>query len=444
MQSEDAAAMRSVNRNRDGVGMRQANTPSHDEAAERLAQAKWREVAQGAEGFAEISRGMFRLRKGLSDQFSLVERQIVSGRAQSFLRADGDEARKIVQKLNQLREELDESLVRLEAQMQSSVERVVDAMGQKRGLGGAGPGRRMPELGQYLAGQAGIDESVLEEFFQGLNFFNLRRKYHELSLSLRSEEVDEFGYDPVFDSFLRPLFDFLYQKYWRIETYGMLNVPRDGKVLLVGNHSGSLPYDATMLKYAIQKEHPGHRPLRFMVEDFLFHFPFLGTLMNRFGGVRASQDNAESLLDRDLAVVVFPEGVKGLGKLYRDKYHLARFGRGGFVRLCLRTGAPLVPVAFIGPEEIHPMIYRDTRLARLLGLPYIPVTPTFPWLGPLGLIPLPSKWSIHILTPIDFSSYGPGAENDRVLVAKMSRMVKDLLQDTIVDKLKERRSIWFG
>ncbi len=287
-------------------------------------------------------------------------------------------------------------------------------------------------------------EKPKDELTKGLNPFNLRKKYHELSLSLRSEEVDPFGYDPIFDQFLKPLLDFFYIKYWRVETYGISNIPAEGPVLLVGNHSGGLPYDATMLKVAIQKEHHMHRELRFMVEDFLFHFPFLGSLMNRFGGVRASQDNAQQLLENNHPVVVFPEGVKGLGKLYRDKYHLARFGRGGFIRLCLRTRAPLVPVAFIGPEEIHPMLARETVFSRMIGVPYTPITWTFPWLGPLGLVPLPSKWNIHILPPIDFSNFGPGSEKDRVLVYKMSKMVKEQIQDTIVDKLKNRRSIWFG
>ncbi|WP_186646916.1 lysophospholipid acyltransferase family protein [Fluviispira vulneris] len=286
-------------------------------------------------------------------------------------------------------------------------------------------------------------EPAADEFFTGLNPFNLRRKYHDFSLRLRSEEVDPFGYDPIFDKFVSPLLNFFYIKYWRVETYGISNIPSDGPALLVGNHSGGLPYDATMLKIAIQREHHMHRDLRFMVEDFLFHFPFLGSLMNRFGGVRASQENAQQLLENNHPVVVFPEGVKGLGKLYRDKYHLARFGRGGFIRLCLRTRSPLIPIAFIGPEEIHPMIAKETAISKMLGLPYTPITWTFPWLGPLGAIPLPSKWSIHILPAIDFTNFGPGAEKDRVLVYKMSRMVKEQIQDTIVDKLKNRRSIWF-
>lgn len=283
-----------------------------------------------------------------------------------------------------------------------------------------------------------------DDFLKGVNLFNLRKRYHEFSLSLRSEEVDAFGYDPIFDKFIQPMFEFLYYKYWRVETFGLSNIPLSGPMLLVGNHAGGLPYDATMLKVALQKEHQSHRAVRFLVEDFLFHFPFLGTLMNRFGGVRASQENAQELIHKDHAVIVFPEGVKGLGKRYCDKYQLARFGRGGFIRLCLKTRAPLVPVVFIGSEEIHPMLARETKISRLLGLPYTPLTWTFPALGPLGLIPLPSKWSLHILPALDFSQYEPDAHKDRVLVYKLSNQVKELMQDTITEKLKSRRSIWFG
>jgi 1-acyl-sn-glycerol-3-phosphate acyltransferase len=286
-------------------------------------------------------------------------------------------------------------------------------------------------------------ESSIEEFFTNLTPFNLRKKYHQFSLQLRSEEVDTFGFDPIFDKFARPLFDFLYTHYWRVETFGIENVPLEGPVLLVGNHSGGLPYDAAMLKMALQKDHPTHRDVRFLVEDFLFHFPFLGTLMNRFGGIRASPENAELLLQNNLPLVVFPEGVKGLGKPYKNKYQLARFGRGGFIKLCLRTRTPLVPVAFIGPEEIHPMIYKDTFLASLIGLPYLPMTWTFPWLGPLGLIPLPSKWSIHILPAIDFSQYAPDAENDRVLVYRLTLKVKQQIQDALHKALATRQSLWF-
>ncbi|MCA2960900.1 MAG: acyltransferase family protein [Silvanigrellales bacterium] len=399
----------------------------------------------------DLSGAVFRVRRTLLEQFSRIERDMESrfrGDAQKF--ASRDELIAVMGKMHEFRGALDGVLLSVEERLQGASENVYDRLrAQLRAelveeLRRESPEGRAGGLDDRGGLAGGHHPPVWDDWLSGINPFNLRRKYHEASLSLRAEEVDAFGYDPIFDNFVRPLFDFLYSRYWRVEAYGLSHIPARGPCLIVGNHSGSLPYDATMLKMAVLKEHPSHREIRFMVEDFLFHFPFLGSLMNRFGGVRASQENAEQLLESQFPVVVFPEGVKGLGKLHRDKYHLARFGRGGFIRLCLRTRAPLVPVAFIGPEEIHPMLMRETFLAGLLGVPYIPITPTFPWFGPLGLIPLPSKWSIHCMPAIDFSNYGPGAEKDRVLVSKMSKRVKDMIQDTIVDKLKLRRSIWFG
>lgn len=374
-----------------------------------------------------LSSNVFKVRRTLLDQFGRIERDMekrVKMNKEQF--ASREELNSVIEKLHAFRGELDSVLLKIEERIQTSA----DSLHQ-------------PQTDPIEPSPAG-GQGSLDEIVTGLNPFNLRRKYHEFSLSLRSEEVDLFGFDPIFDRFVRPIFEFLYSKYWRVETYGISNIPRSGPCLMVGNHSGSLPYDATMLKMAVLKEHAAHREVRFMVEDFLFHFPFLGSMMNRFGGVRASQENAQQLLQAQMPVVVFPEGVKGLGKLYRDKYHLARFGRGGFIRLCLRTRAPLVPVAFIGPEEIHPMLARETFLAGLLGIPYIPITPTFPLLGPAGLVPLPSKWFIHILPPIDFSEYGPEAEKDRVLVYRLAQKVKNQIQEVIVEQLKNRRSIWFG
>ncbi len=374
-----------------------------------------------------LSSNVFKVRRTLLEQFSRIERDMEKrARVNKEQFASKDELNTVIERLHEFRGELDSVLLKIEERIQNSAESM------------------RPTFTEKTEPTSANKDTSLDEIVTGLNPFNLRRKYHEFSLSMRSEEVDLFGFDPIFDRFVRPIFDFLYTKYWRVETYGISNIPRSGPCLMVGNHSGSLPYDATMLKMAVLKEHPNHREVRFMVEDFLFHFPFLGSLMNRFGGVRASQENAQQLLNAQMPVVVFPEGVKGLGKLYRDKYHLARFGRGGFIKLCLRTGAPLVPVAFIGPEEIHPMIARETFFASMLGIPYLPVTPTFPWLGPAGLIPLPSKWFIHILPPIDFSQYGPDAEKDRVLVYRLAQQVKNQIQEVIVEQLKSRRSIWFG
>ena len=152
----------------------------------------------------------------------------------------------------------------------------------------------------------------------------------------------------------------------------------------------------------VNKEPPTRRSIRFLVEDFVYLSPFMGTFMSRIGGVRACPENATWLLKKGELVVVFPEGVKGLGKLYRDRYQLQRFGRGGFIRLAIKTGAPIIPTAVIGAEEIHPTIWKSSILAKSMGIPYLPVTPTFPWMGPLGLVPFPTKWEIIFFNPIFF------------------------------------------
>jgi 1-acyl-sn-glycerol-3-phosphate acyltransferase len=180
------------------------------------------------------------------------------------------------------------------------------------------------------------------------------------------------------------------------------------------------------------------------VEDFVYYLPFLGTAMYRLGGVRASRDNAELLLNMNHLVAVFPEGVKGIGKRYSKRYHLQRFGRGGFIKLAIRTGSPIIPVAVIGAEEIHPILYKSSLLAKPLGIPYVPITPTLPWLGPLGLIPLPSKWSIYFGKPIDLKHYGKKALEDELQIHKLSEMVRQKIQEMITDALKKRRSVWWG
>lgn len=271
-----------------------------------------------------------------------------------------------------------------------------------------------------------------------------KRTWARYSLRGKSEVVDDYGMDPVIAQRFKPIFDFLYYDYWRVEVRGIKNVPSDGSGLLVSNHSGALPWDGSMIKIAVMNEQPKAREVRFLVEDFAYHFPFLGTLMMRIGGVRADPINAVRLLRHGELVCVFPEGVKGLGKLYKQRYRLQRFGRGGFVRICLDTKAPMVPVAIVGAEEIHPMIARGSWIAEALGVPYVPVTPTFPWLGLLGLIPLPSKWTISFAEPIDFTKYSDAERKNRILVNKLSQQVRGQIQSMIMDQLKERRSVWFG
>lgn len=258
----------------------------------------------------------------------------------------------------------------------------------------------------------------------------------------RLPEVDDFGYDRAFEQTVAPLFRVLYRSWWRVDVDGLENVPASGRVMLVANHAGALfAHDGAMLKVALQDAHPAHRVARPLVDDFVYNLPFVGDFMTRCGGVRACTQNAERLLRRDEAVVVFPEGTKGIGKQYRDRYRLARFGRGGFVRIALRTRSPIVPVAIVGAEEIHPMVGRWDWMARLLGLPYFPLTPTFPWLGLLGAVPLPSKWRIEFGKPIDWrQAYGPEAARDRLLVSRLCEEVRERVQEQVDDAVTRRGS----
>ncbi|HEY1957141.1 MAG TPA: lysophospholipid acyltransferase family protein [Polyangiaceae bacterium] len=268
------------------------------------------------------------------------------------------------------------------------------------------------------------------------------------SLPLRRREerepTDDFGYDPAYDARARPLFDFLYARYFRVECRGVGHVPNEGRCMLVANHSGTIPFDGPMIKAALAREHPGKRDVRWLAEDFVFHFPFLGSFETRIGAVRACQENAERLLRQETLLAVFPEGTKGIGKLFKDRYKLQRFGRGGFVRLALRTQTPIVPVAIVGGEETNPMLLRLESFAKPLGIPYVPVTPTFPLLGPLGLLPVPTKWKMTFGEPIGVGEHGPESENDELLVARIAERVRGAIQEMLDAALRERKSVLFG
>ena len=264
------------------------------------------------------------------------------------------------------------------------------------------------------------------------------------SSNVERPEVDDFGVDPVFRQTLKPFFDFLYYKYWRVSTTGIENIPNKGRGLIVGNHSGALPYDGAMIGISVLNEHPIREDARFLVEDFVYHMPFLGSYMLRVGGIRACPENAERLLEKEHLLCVFPEGVKGLGKYYSQRYRLQRFGRGGFIRLCIKTGSPLIPVGVVGAEEIHPIIYKSNTLAKLVGSPYIPITPTFPLLGLLGLVPFPTKWSIHFGKPMSFDKYTLKTLDDGITIHKLSEQVRAQIQEILFEQLKKRRSVWTG
>jgi 1-acyl-sn-glycerol-3-phosphate acyltransferase len=251
-------------------------------------------------------------------------------------------------------------------------------------------------------------------------------------------EVDEFGFDEeltdgVFHRVLHPI----YRDWFRVEVSGAKHVPVDGAALVVANHSGTVPMDALMLTHAIYDEPQIQRHLRLLGADLLFRMPFLSELARKSGSTLACAPDAERLLGGGELVGVFPEGFKGVGKHYRDRYKLQRFGRGGFVAAALKTGVPIVPVAIVGAEETYPLIGNIKPLARLLGMPYFPVTPTFPWLGPLGAIPLPSKWLIEFCPPIE-TAHLIEAADDPMVVFNLADQVRETIQQTLHELLARR------
>jgi 1-acyl-sn-glycerol-3-phosphate acyltransferase len=252
--------------------------------------------------------------------------------------------------------------------------------------------------------------------------------------------TDEFGFDHDYTERVLPAMEWLYRSYFRCEVEGLEHVPGHGRGLLVANHGGVIPWDGAMIRTAIRLDHPSHRHARMLVLDWALAVPFLSSFLQRTGNVLAHPDNAARLLARGELVGVFPEGVKGAAKGIRSRYRIARLGRGGFVQVALKTGAPIIPVAVVGAEETHPVIADVAPLARLLRMPSFPITPTWPWLGPLGTLPLPSKWLIAFGAPIETGEYGPEAASEPGLVLELSERIREWIQETVLALLPRRNT----
>jgi 1-acyl-sn-glycerol-3-phosphate acyltransferase len=238
--------------------------------------------------------------------------------------------------------------------------------------------------------------------------------------------------------------DFFYRYWFRAEVEGIANVPATGGALLVANHAGALPPDAAMIAKAIREEHPHPRPLNITVEHFFKGYPGFSMLIPKIGCVPAHPANVQRLLyDEEQLVLVFPEGRKGTEKVYKDRYRLRRFGRGGFVEAAMRARAPIVPVCVVGAEEAAPVFAQVGLLKRLTGLLYFPITPTFPHLGLLGMLAyLPAKFKIRFLDPVLFDE--EGMNEDKALVQTVAHDVRARIQEGLWDMLAKRRSVWFG
>ena len=254
-------------------------------------------------------------------------------------------------------------------------------------------------------------------------------------------DVDDYGFDAELTqllvlSVLRPVAE----KWFRIEVRGIDNIPSDGGALVVSNHSGTLPVDALMTMSTIH-ERTG-RFIRPLGADLVFRLPVVSSLARKTGATLACNEDAERMLRGGELVGVWPEGFKGIGKPFSERYRLQRFGRGGFVSAALNTGVPIVPLSVVGAEEIYPMIGNLPSLARLLGVPYLPITPTFPWLGPLGMVPLPSKWLMEFGEPIRTDALPAGAAEDPMFVFNVTDQVRETIQQTLYSLLRERESVF--
>ncbi len=301
---------------------------------------------------------------------------------------------------------------------------------------------RLPEtgipVGEWLAALQGGAHEVFGDDWE--------RRLAELMAFVRRRlegdyEVDDYGFDRelterFFMTALRPLAE----KWFRLEVRGLDNIPASGGALVVSNHSGTVPVDGLMTMLTVH-DHAG-RFLRPLGADLVFRLPVVSSLARKSGATLACNEDAERMLSGGELVGVWPEGFKGIGKPFSERYKLQRFGRGGFVSAALRTGVPIIPLSVVGAEEIYPLVGNVPSLARLLGVPYIPITPFFPWLGPLGMVPLPSKWILEFGEPIRTDSYDAAEAEDPMLVFNVTDQVRETIQHTLFDLLRERDGVF--
>ena len=295
------------------------------------------------------------------------------------------------------------------------------------------------ELSTRLRELTGRDVIDMNRIMEVVQFIYQQR---ELSRRGPNYAIDDFGFDPQWTESFLTVFKALYRDYWRVEATGVENLPATGRALLVANHAGVLPWDGTMIKTAVFVEHPRPRHIRALVASQFMGMPTLSWFLRRTGQAVGHPDDTRRLLERDELVLVFPEGTRGTGKSFKDRYRLRRFGRGGFVATAIRAQAPIIPISVVGSEEIYPMIADLRPVARLFGMPYFPITPFWPLLGPLGMIPLPSKWRIQFHAPIEVAHLSPQAAEDQHLVMAMADNVRDVIQRGIYDNLKLRRGVF--
>jgi 1-acyl-sn-glycerol-3-phosphate acyltransferase len=260
----------------------------------------------------------------------------------------------------------------------------------------------------------------------------------------RLSDVDEWGRSENLRSLARRLYDPIYSKWFRVEWDGLDKIPTNGGALLVANHAAAVPSDAPVIMHGIETELG--RPVYGLADQLFKATPVVGTLWSRLGGVVAHPDNAYRLLhEQGQLVLAFPEGSKGPGKHFRERYRLRRFGRGGFVEIAMRAGVPIVPIAVIGAEESMPIVWKSQTIAKMLGLPYMPITANMVAFGPLGALTyFPAKFRLRVLDPVRFD-VAPGQERySRSRIMDESEHIRERIQAALYEMLRDRRSVWFG
>lgn len=264
-----------------------------------------------------------------------------------------------------------------------------------------------------------------------------REQMAALPTQLNEFGYDEFGFSPETAKAAVFLTAWLYKYYFRVETSGVHNIPA-GRVMLIGNHSGQLPIDGVMIATAVVLEGKPPRALRSMVERWVPTLPFVSVFMARVGQILGTPENARALLEHEEALLVFPEGTRGINKLWWNRYQLQDFGL-GFMRLALETKTPIVPVAVIGAEEQLPSVGNIKSLAKLMRMPAVPLLPQL--LVPvLGWAPMPVKYRIHFGEPMRFE--GDPNDEDAVIEAKVAE-VRSRIQGMITYGLKNRRHVFW-
>ncbi|MEM7412461.1 MAG: lysophospholipid acyltransferase family protein [Myxococcota bacterium] len=276
-------------------------------------------------------------------------------------------------------------------------------------------------------------------------FSQLRRRLATFGMREYSGEVDAFGFDADALESVRPVLDFLYETYWRVALQGDSQLPEEGPALLVANRAGLLPYDAFMVGHAVERACGRDARPRIALGDDWMTLPIAQSRLTRLGAVRACPENVERLLEAGHLVLVFPEGAQGATKEFGDRYRLQRFGRGGVMRVALEQRVPVIPIGVVGSEEAQPLLHKSRTPAQVLGLPFVPLTATFPWLGPLGVLPLPTQWTIRVGAPFALDGLHADAVRDELLLSRLTEELRAAVQALVHDALGERGSVFgFG